>query len=110
MTGDVTGSPHAALFWKDGDYQAVLKDGWKLQVSGLQDKVWLYDLNVDPTERTDLSMREPAKLAELKAALAAHVAEQAPPAWPSVTALPVYIDKTLADDLNEDDEFVYWQN
>ncbi len=110
VTGDVTGSPHAALFWKDGDYQAVLKDGWKLQVSGLQDKVWLYDLNVDPTERTDLSMREPAKLAELKAALAAHVAEQAPPAWPSVTALPVYIDKTLADDLNEDDEFVYWQN
>ncbi|MEQ9519683.1 MAG: sulfatase-like hydrolase/transferase [Parvibaculum sp.] len=110
VRGEVAGAPHEALFWKDGDYQAVLKDGWKLQVSGLQGKLWLYNLNVDPTERVELSASEPARLAELEAALAAHVAEQPAPAWPSITALPVYIDKTLAEELTEDDEFVYWQN
>lgn len=110
VRGEADGALHEALFWKDGDYQAVLKDGWKLQVSGPQNKVWLFNLNVDPTEQVELSAREPEKLAELKASLAAHVAEQAPPAWPSAAAFPVYVDKTLADDLNVDDEFVYWHN
>ncbi|MEQ9145874.1 MAG: sulfatase [Parvibaculaceae bacterium] len=110
VTGEAEGRPHDTLFWKDGEYQAVRHDGWKLQVSGLQDRVWLFNLTEDPTEQTDLSDREPEKVAELKRLLEAHVAEQAEPAWPSTTALPVYVDKTLADPLTEDDAYVYWQN
>ncbi len=110
VTGEAEGKPHDALFWSDGEYRSVLKDGWKLQVSGLQDKQWLFHLEQDPGESTNLVDAEPAKLAELSALLDAHKAEQAEPIWPSSLAMPVYVDKTLADPLKDDDEFVYWQN
>ncbi len=110
VTGEVSGKPHDVLFWSDGEYRSILKDGWKLQVSGLQDKKWLFHLAEDPSETTNLVESEPTIVAELTALLDAHRAEQAEPLWPSVGALPVYIDKTLAEPLKEDDEFVYWQN
>lgn len=33
---------------------AILKDGWKLQVSKRPNKMWLYSLRVDPTEKSNL--------------------------------------------------------
>ncbi len=110
VTGETTGKPHDVLFWSDGEYRSILKDGWKLQVSGLQDKQWLFHLAADPSETTNLVNAEPAKLAELIALLDAHKAEQVPSIWPSIGAMPVYVDKTLAEPLNEDDEYIYWQN
>jgi len=110
VTGEAEGKPHEALFWSDGEYRSVLKDGWKLQLSGLQDKQWLFHLAQDPSETTNLVDVEPAKLAELTALLDAHKVEQVAPIWPSTNALPVYVDKTLAEPLKEDDEFIYWQN
>ncbi len=64
----------------------------------------------DPSETTNLAGTEPAKLAELKSLLDAHQAAQAEPIWPSSVATPVYVDKTLAEPLQEDDEFIYWEN
>ncbi|HYD44567.1 MAG TPA: sulfatase-like hydrolase/transferase, partial [Phenylobacterium sp.] len=64
--------PHEAIFWQDGHYQAVLKDGWKLQTSQRPRKDWLFHLASDPTERRNLAQANPAKVAELKAALAEH--------------------------------------
>jgi len=110
VVGEAEGKPHDVLFWSDGEYRSVLKDGWKLQVSGLQGKQWLFHLAEDPSETTNLLDAEPAKLAELTALLDAHKADQAEPIWPSSNAMPVYVDKTLAEPLKEDDEFVYWQN
>ncbi len=49
-------------------------------------------------------------MAALRRALAAHNAEQAPPAWPSRGELPVNIDKTLAVADEPDDEYVYTPN
>ena len=43
-------------------------------------------------------------------ALAAHEAEQAETAWPSLTESPTQIDKTLAEPEAIDDEYVYWPN
>ena len=54
--------------------------------------------------------RRSCKLAELKAALAAHNAEQAEPAWASQISLPVNIDKDLTQSDAPDDEYIYWSN
>ncbi|MBV1933319.1 MAG: sulfatase-like hydrolase/transferase [Parvibaculaceae bacterium] len=110
IRGEKPDAPHEKLFWSDGGYQSVLKDGWKLQVSTLQDKKWLFDLAGDPTEQNNLVAQEPEKVAELLAELQAHKVDQMTPRWPWVAALPVPIDKTLAQTITTDDEFVFWQN
>jgi arylsulfatase A-like enzyme len=110
LTGAKTGAPHDALFWRDGSYQVVIAKGWKLQVAARPSKTWLFHLEVDPTERNELSAQEPAKLAELKALLDAHNAQMAEPLWPSFLEMPVMVDKTLDQPEVEGDEVVYWQN
>ena len=67
-------------------------------------------MRTDPTEQRNLADRNARKVRELETLLAAHNAEQAPPAWPSFIQVPVSIDKTLADTQSPDDEFVYWPN
>ncbi|MBV1885816.1 MAG: sulfatase-like hydrolase/transferase [Parvibaculaceae bacterium] len=110
IRGEKSGTPHEKLFWSDGGYQSVLKEGWKLQVSALRDKKWLFDLSQDPTEQNNLVAQEPKKAAELMAELKAHKADQRTPRWPWVGALPVPIDKTLAQQITKDDEFILWEN
>jgi len=70
----------------------------------------LFDLKGDPTELYNLVEQFPEKVRELKELLAAHNAEQAPPAWPSLAEMPVSIDKTLAKPESADDEYIYWPN
>lgn len=98
------------LFWRDGSYQAVMADDWKLQVSERPKKDWLFHLAEDPTEQHNLADTQPEKVAELKALLAAHNAQMVAPAWPSLVEAPVMVDKTLDQPEAEDDEYVYWQN
>ena len=109
-TGEAGGLPHRALFWRSGASQSALVDGWKLNVSDPPGRAWLFDMNADPTEQRDLSTERPDKLAELQAALVAHNAEQAPPAWPSQLAVPINIDKELSQPDAPDDEYIYWSN
>jgi arylsulfatase A-like enzyme len=108
--GEATGVPHKSLFWRSGASQSALVDGWKLNVSDPPGRSWLFDLNADPTERHDLSAERPEKLAELQAALTAHNAEQAPPAWPRQLTTPVNIDKDLTVPDAPGDEYIYWSN
>lgn len=110
LTGNETGPPHEALFWRSGHYRVVRSDGWKLQVTERPDEKWLFDLRNDPTEQHNVADREPARVAALEALLAAHDAEQLAPAWPSVAEMPVSIDKTLAEPEAPDDEYIYWPN
>jgi uncharacterized sulfatase len=98
------------LFWREGTLKAVLADGWKLQVAKHPDQAWLFHLAEDPTEQHDLAAERPEKLAELRALLAAHDAEQAKPLWDSFAEMPVAIDKTLAEPEREDDLVVWWPN
>ena len=102
--------PARPLFWRDGSYQVVMAGGWKLQTSERPNKTWLFHLDVDPTERKELSAQEPAKLAELKTLLAAHDAQMVAPSWPSFIEMPVAVDKTLDQPEAPGDEYVYWQN
>lgn len=110
ISGEDPGDPHEQLFWRQGHYQAVLSNGWKLQVALRPDKVWLFNLDEDPTEQVNLVDKRPDKVAALKALLAAHNAEQAEPLWPSNLEASIAIDKTLDQPESADDEYVYWPN
>jgi arylsulfatase A-like enzyme len=92
------------LFWQDGHYLAVRQGGWKLQTSQRPRKDWLYDLENDPTERTNLAAARPEKVAELKALLAAHRAHGRPALYPYAAEVPVMVDKTLEEKATAADE------
>jgi len=99
-----------ALYWRDGPYRAVQAQGWKLIAAERPRKQWLFNLNEDPTERTNLAQQQPDKLAELRELLRAHHAGMPAPLWPSFIQVPVAIDKTLDQPLRAEDEFTYWYN
>jgi uncharacterized sulfatase len=109
-TGEATGVPHRALFWRSGSSQSALVNGWKLNRSEPPGRDWLFDMNTDPNEEHDLSAERPDKLAELRSALAAHNAEQAVPAWPAQISSAVSLDKDLSQPEAPEDEYVYWSN
>jgi arylsulfatase A-like enzyme len=110
LRGERDGAPHAALFWRQGHLRAVQADGWKLLTAERPERVWLFDMNADPTQQRDLSTERADVVAELRALIAAHDAEQVEPAWPSRVETPVSIDITLEDPQSPDDEFTYWPN
>ena len=110
VAGDAEGSPHEALFWRTGGYQAVIADGYKLQRSDPPGKTWLFRLEEDPTEQRNLADAQPERVAALRKLLDEHNAAQAEPLWPSVVTAPTNIDKTLLEPDAPDDEFIYWFN
>ncbi len=110
VRGERAGAPHETLFWRQGYYKTVLHGRWKLITSERPDERWLFDLSADPTEQSDLAAERPEVVRELLALLAAHDAEQAEPAWPSVVEMPVLIDKTGAEEYEEGDVYTYWPN
>ncbi len=99
-----------ALFWQSGHAKVVRAGNWKLQVNGRLKKNWLFDLANDPTEQVNLAKKNPKKLTELRALLDAHHKNRTPPLYPSVTDIPVMIDKTLAEQFESGDEYVYSPN
>ncbi len=98
------------LFWRDGGLRAVQVAHWKLIESAKPAKDFLFDLKSDPTEKKNLADTQPAKLASLKALLAAHHKGMPEPLWPSFIEMPIMIDKTLNLPQNKDDEYTYWYN
>jgi arylsulfatase A-like enzyme len=58
--------------WSKRELESLRLGDWKLVVGPEGEE--LYDLARDPLERTDLSAREPARVAEMKASLAERVA------------------------------------
>ena len=69
VQGTRDGVPHRTLFWREGYHQVVLDDGWKLIVTAVPEKKWLFNLRDDPTER-----REPRGLGRCDCRAAAGVA------------------------------------
>jgi arylsulfatase A-like enzyme len=110
LEGKTTGRPHQTLFWRSGQYSTVLDGDWKLQVSGARQKVWLYDLATDPTERHDLSKVKPDKVAALRALIQAQDAQTKPPMWPSLLQGPVFIDHPGGQPQKPGEEYILWDN
>jgi len=108
--GETTGPLHKALFWRHDHYQAVLSDGWKLQVAQRPKKSWLFNLNVDPGEKNNLAAEHPEKVQALKNLLAQHNSKQMEPRWKSIIEAPINIDKTDEQGWAQGDEFIYYPN
>ncbi|HWR79826.1 MAG TPA: sulfatase-like hydrolase/transferase [Pseudomonas sp.] len=108
--GEQGGRPHEQMFWRSGAYQVARSGDWKLQVNETQDKVWLFNLQDDPTEQHNLVDAEPARVKELLAQLAEFNSQQKAPLWPSLVEAPILIDKPLNRPQTIDDEFIYWSN
>ncbi|TPE61851.1 sulfatase [Sandaracinobacter neustonicus] len=102
--------PPRTLFWRSGDYRVVRDGDWKLQVSARPNRVWLYDLKADPTERHDLSAAMPEKVAELRAKIVAQAAQMPKPLWPALLEGPVRIDVPMNAPWKEGQDYVYWAN
>ena len=101
------------LFWQNGHYQVVRHGDWKLQVNdrptdGLQH--WVFDLAKDPTEQNNLAAVRQDKVKELNGLLVDHQANAVGALYPATTQMPVMVDKTLAEEFEEGDEYVYTPN
>ena len=107
---DAATQPPRALFWRDGPLRTVREPGWKLIVSERPRKDWLFNLQDDPTEKVNLALSQPQKLAQMKALLQTHHADMPQPLWPSFLEVPIYIDKTLDQPRTPGDEYTYWSN
>jgi len=114
VTEQIQGVPHKTLFWRQGSLQSVLHEGWKLINTHLADKnerkQWLFELSIDPTEKTNLIDTYPIKVAELEALLAAHNAQQLAPLSPKWSESAQMIDKNNVSDFVEGDEYLYFPN
>lgn len=102
--------PHQVMFWRSGQYKVVRDGDWKLQSSEAQNKVWLFNLAVDPTERRDLAKAEPATVQRLLGLLRAQDAESVKPIWPSLLQGPVFIDQPGGVPQKAGDEYILWDN
>jgi len=105
--------PRKTLFWQNGHYQVVRHGDWKLQVNdrptdGL--KKWLFNLKDDPTEQKNLASSYPKKVSELSRLLDAHQDASREPLYESVIQVPVMIDKTLTENFEQGDEYIYTPN
>ena len=109
-TGQAEDGQSRTLFWQSGYYRIVRHGDWKLQVSELPDKQWLYNLADDPTEQRNLAQQRPDKVKELVALLNQHKENARPPLYPYVLEAAVAIDKTLAEEFVPGDEYIYWPN
>ena len=72
------------LFWvwrQRGVLHAARRGAWKIVRARPGGKLELYNLAEDPKETTDLAATHPARLAELSAALKAHLARAAKVPW-----------------------------
>ena len=79
-------------------------------MDGRQNKSWLFDLAGDPTEQTNLSDARPDKQAELQDLLDAHLKDAVAQLYPYTLESAIAIDKTQADPVGPDDEYVWWPN
>jgi uncharacterized sulfatase len=117
IRNEVSGEPHDTLFWRQGYQQTVLHENWKLirseppkDLVNSPKKLFLFNLNNDPTEQINLTEQYPEKVKQLEAMLEEHNAEQADPLWPGIVHTPQRIDKTVQAEFSSDDEYLYWQN
>ncbi|MGD9495445.1 MAG: sulfatase-like hydrolase/transferase [Armatimonadota bacterium] len=80
LSGANAASPHEQLCWRMGQKTAIRRGDWKL-VREVRGDWELYNLAEDIGEQKDLAATEPARLAELRDALAAWDAQMIEPLW-----------------------------
>lgn len=104
--------PHDTLYWRSGHYKAIHSGRWKLQLSELPERVWLFDLHNDPTEKNNLSTNQSYSdtLADMMSLMKREDEKQSKPLWPALSATYISIDKTEEEHQALEDEYVLWEN
>lgn len=97
------------LMWRKEDYRALRSGRWKLQTSRYPKATWLFDLENDPTERTNLAEHQPAKVRELQQLYAAQERQFVPPGWTPAARSRVDIDGYSPSAAGKV-EHVFWTN
>ena len=110
IKGQAPGRPHDVLFWRTDQYVTVRAGDWKLQVSQMPKKNWLFNLANDPTEKVNLADKEPQRLVAMQAQLAEWSKSQRKPLWPSLGAGAIAIDHSLKQPSKAADEYIYYSN
>ena len=110
LTGAKAGSPERPLFTKNGTLSRVIQSDWKLVWDQQQQKKWLFDLKIDPTEQNNFIDQNSGKNKELSRLLTVFLAEQADSIWEGALSSPIHIDKHFRDSKTKAEEFTYWQN
>jgi len=108
--GDLAGKPHESLFWRTDRYLTLLDGEWKLQLTEMPRKEWLYNLTLDPSEKNNLATSEATRVAAMKSRMMAFDREQAVPIWQSLAAVAVPLDRTIADPPRAGEDYVYFSN
>jgi arylsulfatase A-like enzyme len=80
--------PHEWLFWRHGYSKSVRQGKWKLFSN--KGYHWLYDLEKDIGEQTNLSDQNPEVLKKLLDAYAGWESEMIPPLWPTKREFPAW--------------------
>ncbi|WP_075589692.1 sulfatase family protein [Labilibacter marinus] len=93
LNGENQASPHETLFWRysDGAGYAVLRGKYKMVMSGFKNNdFFLFDIEKDPFEHTNIASENPAKLAELKKAYQEWNKGTVPGLWEDPHAANIY--------------------
>jgi arylsulfatase A-like enzyme len=89
LSGDNTGDPHKALFWRTNNIWAVRKGDWKLgDFTGAGFPAALYNLATDRGETTNVAAQNPAIVADLLKELAHWEATLEKPLWGIIAGNP----------------------
>lgn len=96
-----------SLFWRQGSYSVLRQGQWKLQLQADPYRVWLFDLERDPTEQVNLADILPKKVDELKAALASLSGEMAEPLWPSPYRIRIRIGPHVDPDDKAQTDYIW---
>ena len=105
-----TTKPHKTLFWRSGNHQAVLHEKWKYIISKKENKRWLFDTSLDPTEQNNLIEVHIEEVKLIEGLLSEFNAEQKEPLIPSAFEAPILIDKYDGQKYEEGDDYIYWSN
>jgi arylsulfatase A-like enzyme len=89
---------HNILFWRTGDYICLRYYNWKLSISNLRNKTWMYNLNDDPYEENNYKSNKIFNY--LYNILVRYNSSQKLPLWNSTIAVPIKVN----------DDYVYWNN
>ena len=84
VTGEVSGPPHEAFYWKADHIHAMRKGDWKFLLSTRDNWAELYHISEDKYETYDLSKEKPEVLIQLQEDYDAWMKQQAPPLWPRI--------------------------
>jgi autotransporter-associated beta strand protein len=90
LSGENTGTPHEALFWRTNNIWAVRKGDWKLgDFTGAGFLPTLYNLATDQGETTNVAAQHPEIVADLLKELTRWEATLDKPEWGIIAANPI---------------------